>query len=347
MAMPALILAFLGSAPCPGMPLSPGTSWTYRAEVAYVGAKGDSVRHHSLSWTATVLTVQASESAVAATVRGWPSDLAWWKPGDLPETSVLYCVAGRVYHFAPLLGTAGALADSLLSGRRRPSSDELVLQLPLRTGQLFGRDPNERRDTFYAWFVEATEPVPPAVRRLHAGSGDSLYSVVYRTNPDFTLVGFVPGLGVAHYVYSHHGTTAEADAWLVAYREGAAFAIPAFGQELVAVAKRVSVASLDSTFPAVPFEKWLADLRGVPVSAITWEVNDCGEGGDGREAPTCVEAILSVTADTTAHASLVVAGIDGKRLKPAIWDLSVGAGYSFTGFKTLREWAAYLRTHRD
>lgn len=122
--------------------------------------------------------------------------------------------------------------------------------------------------------------------------------------------------------------------------------VPAFGQELVAVAKRVLVASLDSTLPAVPFERWLADLRGVPVSAITWEVNDCGEGGDGREAPTCVEAILNLTADTTAHASLVVAGLDGKRSELAIWDLSVGAGSSFTGFKTLREWAAFVRTRR-
>jgi hypothetical protein len=123
--------------------------------------------------------------------------------------------------------------------------------------------------------------------------------------------------------------------------------MPAMGQGrgLVAAAKRARVASLDSTLPAVPFEKWLADVGRVPVSAIKWEVNDCGEGGDGREAPTCVEAIVNLRADTTAHASLVVTGIDGKRVKPAIWDLSVGAGYSFTGFKTLREWAAHLRAH--
>ena len=123
---------------------------------------------------------------------------------------------------------------------------------------------------------------------------------------------------------------------------------PALAQEaaLIAAARRVSVASLESTQRDVPFERWLAELGRVPRSAIRWEVNDCGEGGDGREAPTCIEAILDLTADTTAHVSLVVAGIDGKRSKPAIWDLSVGAGSSFIGFKTLRQWAAYLRTHR-
>jgi hypothetical protein len=121
--------------------------------------------------------------------------------------------------------------------------------------------------------------------------------------------------------------------------------MPAFGQDLVAAAKGVPMASLDSSLPAISLELWLAELRGIPVSAIDWEVNDCGEGGDGRAAPTCVEARLRLGADTTAHASLLVVGIDGKRAKPAVWDLSVGAGYSFTGFKTLRDWAAYLRAH--
>lgn len=126
----------------------------------------------------------------------------------------------------------------------------------------------------------------------------------------------------------------------------AAGAAPARAQDLLPVAKRVLVASLDSTLPPVPFDKWLAELGGVPISAIEWEVNDCGEGGDGREAPTCVEATLPLTGDTTAHASLVVAGIDGRRSTPAIWDLAVGAGHSFTGFATLREWAAYIQRHR-
>ena len=67
---------------------------------------------------------------------------------------------------------------------------------------------------------------------------------------------------------------------------------PAFAQEaeLIAAAQRVRAASLDSTQPKVPFERWLAQVGRVPRSAIRWEVNDCGEGGDGRKAPTCVSA---------------------------------------------------------
>jgi hypothetical protein len=122
-----------------------------------------------------------------------------------------------------------------------------------------------------------------------------------------------------------------------------AIAVPAQAQDVIALAKRVSVAALDSTLPAVSLESWLRELGRVPASAITWEVNDCGEGGDGLLAPTCAEAMLPLKADTTAHISLIVGGLDGTPAEPAVWDLSVGTGNTFTGFKTLREWAAQVR----
>jgi hypothetical protein len=217
----ALVLALAGSGPCPVLPLTAGTSWSYRADVTWaVGS--DSTARRTLLWTTTVLTVQANDSALAATVQGWPTDLAWWEPGRVPTVSVLYCTGGRVYLLRPAIGTAPVVARDLLARRRRPDPDDLILELPLHAGQLFGRDPAERDDAFYAWLVEGAEPVPPSLRRLRPGLGDSLYSLVYRTNPDYTAIGFVPGLGVARYAYRHHGTTAEADAWLIGYQTSGA-----------------------------------------------------------------------------------------------------------------------------
>jgi hypothetical protein len=188
--------------------------------VVWARSGNDSARHRSLSWSTTVLAVQASDTALAATVLGWPTDLAWWEPERAPTTSVIFCSGGRVYLLRPPPGRAAAVATSLLRGAQHPSLDDLILQLPLHTGQLFGRDTAERRDTFYAWLVDTAEPVPSSLRRLQPGLTDSLYSVVYRTNPDHTVVGFVPGLGVAHYTYVHHGTIAQVDARLVAYHDG-------------------------------------------------------------------------------------------------------------------------------
>ena len=119
----------------------------------------------------------------------------------------------------------------------------------------------------------------------------------------------------------------------------------AFAQEteLIARAQGVMVASLDSTLPAMPFTQWLTGLRKAPLSEIRWEVNDCGEGGDGLSAPICVEAILDLGPDTTAHATLGVADRDGKAVEPGVWMLYVMAKGSFIDFKRLPEWDAYIR----
>jgi hypothetical protein len=114
---------------------------------------------------------------------------------------------------------------------------------------------------------------------------------------------------------------------------------------LIRTTRRVTVASLDSTQPKLAFEEWLARLGRVPRSTIHWEVNDCGEGGDGLAAPTCVEAGLELAPDTAAYASLLVATLDGSPARPAIWMLFARTGGRFIEFKRLSEWASFVRAH--
>ena len=115
---------------------------------------------------------------------------------------------------------------------------------------------------------------------------------------------------------------------------------------LIATAQRTSVRSLDASLAATPFAAWLGRVRSLPSSRIHWEVNDCGEGGDGRAAPTCVEAILDVAPDTTARVSVIVGDIQAKPTAPAIFMLTVMAGKSVITFKTLPQWAAFVRRLR-
>jgi len=219
-----LVLALgilVGPEPCPGLPLTPNTSWAYTADVAWSVAGTDSVGRRTIGWTTTVMSLKTSDSTAVAVVSGWPSELAWWEPGRVPALSVLYCSPGRVYHLElPAGRSAEALADSILAGDRPPTPDDLILELPLRSGLLFGRDSTERDDTFYAWYVESAQDAPAALRTLARSAGDSVYHLAYRTFPDHQLVAFLPGLGVIRYVYKHHGTTAEADATLVGFHPG-------------------------------------------------------------------------------------------------------------------------------
>lgn len=122
---------------------------------------------------------------------------------------------------------------------------------------------------------------------------------------------------------------------------------PTYAQDsaLIESARRVPVASLDSAQPRLPFEEWLVGFGRIPRSAIRWEANDCGEGGDGREAPTCVEAGLELAPDTAAYATLIVAALDGSPSAPAIWMLTARIGGRFTEFTNLSEWAAFVRAH--
>ena len=116
--------------------------------------------------------------------------------------------------------------------------------------------------------------------------------------------------------------------------------------EFITLAQRVSVSSLDRVFPAIPFAHWLVQTGAVNQADIRWEVNDCGEGGDGRTAPTCIEAVFGLASDATAHASLLVATRDGTPVKPAIYTLYALTGNAVTRFSNLREWVAYVRRHR-
>jgi hypothetical protein len=94
-----LVLAALtAAAPCPQLPLTPGTSWTYRAEVAWSAVGADSVQRTTIDWTTTILTVETRDSTSVATVRDWPTGLAWWEPDQPPVTSLLVCIAERIYH---------------------------------------------------------------------------------------------------------------------------------------------------------------------------------------------------------------------------------------------------------
>jgi hypothetical protein len=126
---------------------------------------------------------------------------------------------------------------------------------------------------------------------------------------------------------------------------GAAGPSAAQQDELVQRAQRVLVSSLDSTFPRVPLEQWLAQLVGRSADTIQWETNDCGEGGDGLAAPTCVEALVPLSPDTTAHLSLIVAGMDGTPGEADLWMLYVSTRASISNFKGLPQWVAYVRRH--
>lgn len=213
-----LLTAFTYHASCSGLPLTPGASWAYRAAVSWTPAGVTATRDSVFTWVTTVISAVRNDSVVVAAVRNWPMALAWWEPSRQPHSSLIVCRAGQVYHVAPPAGPLYAYRDVLLRGAATPNRADLVLDLPLRVGALFGRDPTSRADALYAWTVESAAPVEPRLRALVATAAESSYTVARRTLSDHQLVDVVPGLGVTRYRYTHHGVVSAVDAVLIAYR---------------------------------------------------------------------------------------------------------------------------------
>jgi hypothetical protein len=119
-------------------------------------------------------------------------------------------------------------------------------------------------------------------------------------------------------------------------------------QLLIRRVQDTPLASLDSAAPGVTVSQWLAQLGGVPPTALTWEVNDCGEGGDGREAPGCVEGKVSLGEERSASISVVVVSRNGTTEGgPAIFMMYVRDGSEVTFADSIRELEMLVEKSRE
>jgi hypothetical protein len=102
--------------------------------------------------------------------------------------------------------------------------------------------------------------------------------------------------------------------------------------ELIEAVKKSNASTLEQGLPDVPILQWVKNTFEHGGNAI-WEVNDCGEGGDGREAPTCVEFIIPQKNGYYLHISSVVGETPEQVVtKPHLWMVYF---YKAEGYTTL------------
>jgi hypothetical protein len=174
-------------------PLHRGASWTYEGDVAWTEARTHRVRTAPIRWKTAVVKTSVSGKRTVAIVRGFPFELAWHEPGRKPGYSVVVeDPRGIFVESADEIAEAEALAKRALSGE---AIGDVLLRFPVRLGDCPGGPRG-------CWRVE---------RALRPG-----WELVHRTNPDHQIVHFVPGVGITHYAFEHHGTVASANVRLVA-----------------------------------------------------------------------------------------------------------------------------------
>lgn len=199
------------------VPLRTGLAWTYTGSALWSGGDGTRADSGDVSWTMTIVAARDVGSVRVALVRGFVSQLARYEPGKPPRLSLLACRGSQLFGLEPAGDSAARHAydhwgDALLQHA------ELLLDLPLHDGQLFGQKP-PRDDALYAWTVAAVRPEVLSALPTGCGRGAGpRFELSYRSLPEHAVIEWQPGLGITRYAYGHHGTPAAADVRLRACR---------------------------------------------------------------------------------------------------------------------------------
>ena len=102
--------------------------------------------------------------------------------------------------------------------------------------------------------------------------------------------------------------------------------------EFIEFVKKTNASDLESGLADAPISQWLENTFEFG-KTVNWELNDCGEGGDGRDAPACVELKIPQKNGYYLHISSLV-GVTPKNamIKPKLWMVFF---FKSEGYKTL------------
>jgi hypothetical protein len=203
-------------------PLEKGTYWVYRGSVKWTSPENKVLGKAIENWKMEIAETITRDWVTAAVIVGHPSDLASYEEGREASRRVLVVVQGTKF-FLIDAENADRAVQRLRSGgddlQDLVTGDDLILELPLHTGQQIGPvETLTRQDRMNKWLVENEEKKPVAgVRGTSPSESRSWYRLIHRTDPDHQIITYVPGVGIAAYSYSHHGTVAEAELQLIEF----------------------------------------------------------------------------------------------------------------------------------
>lgn len=214
-----LLMSLIPAVPNPDLcavtvPLRPDWAWHYAGSARWSNDDSTGTDSATVSWTMSIVDARDVGNIRVALVRGFVDQLAWYRPSSPPRLSLLVCRGSQLFGLE--LGSDGAARSAYSAwGDSLLSQAELLLELPLRDGQLFGQSPS-RGDALYGWYVFALPP--EGVAPLPASCGPQVaprFELSYRSLPDHAVVVWQPGLGITRYAYGHHGTRSAAEVHLM------------------------------------------------------------------------------------------------------------------------------------
>ncbi len=194
------------------LPLAKGNFWVYQGPTKWT--ESGKTKEETLTCRMEITeVVRHGDSLVAAVVKGYPGDLAWYKPGQKPGDWLIVRVGSCAYHLFSGDDAAKTLAQIRakdLKAYELVSADSVLLDTPLVVDKRYGPYEQTARGE-YCWRVGSAEPFAGEGITGLAAAPRTVYAVGYRSRPDHIFMGVVPGVGIVSYQYGHHGTVSETE----------------------------------------------------------------------------------------------------------------------------------------
>ena len=202
-------------------PLAQGARWVYAGTLIRTMGQGR-VETNAVRLTCEVLESQVERGHLVAKLRDFPLSLSPWDGPQTNACDVIIRTPAGAFHALEANQARHVLAR--LADPQDPLDDLLdvetqVLAWPLRAGQRWGEVAAiPRLDGMYCWQVESQQ-----AERLFGIAGvtwwrqQTVFEIIYRTNPDHVIARFVPGIGLLATDYVHHGTPGEVHLKLVKF----------------------------------------------------------------------------------------------------------------------------------
>ncbi|MFB3897949.1 MAG: hypothetical protein ACE14V_16790 [bacterium] len=206
-------------------PLKKGSYWIYRGPTKWVKISDpeNKVVQKTITWKMEVLDSVTKDDITIATIKGFPTDLAWYEESKPRGDYLLITVNTTQYYLIQGKNKEDILAS--INNNNRLDEDILnqedeILDLPLTIGKRFAGD-TTRQDNWYCWYIEDAQKVDLTyIKGVKLLGKINQYRLVYRTMPDHQIIEFVPKVGIIRYIYVHHGTASETDLKLIEFHLG-------------------------------------------------------------------------------------------------------------------------------
>ena len=201
-------------------PLKDGAYWIYKGYVRWMVINSSEVAEKEIKWKMEVKRVVQRNDIFGYEMLGAPWNLAWYEQGKEPSEYGIIQAGGNFYRTS--IEAVRRLVDESDFLDDLVNEYDIFLEVPLIAEKKFcDIDSLTRPDGMYCWVVgDAIQENVTDIKGITSSDTIFEFPIYNGTNPDHSIMNFIPGVGISGYEYHHHGTVSDVEVRLIEYHSG-------------------------------------------------------------------------------------------------------------------------------